>query len=86
MPSLLKLAVLCDLTAVGDLIALAAPLVTAVRFVGTSMEKVSLEGTGNLGVEAVAVADRGESPVEDGDIFVCARTCVEVVVGAYVAQ
>lgn len=36
----------------------------------TSIEKVSLEGNGNgLPEELAAPADKGESPVEDGDIF-----------------
>jgi ABC-type phosphate transport system permease subunit len=89
MPSLLKLAVLCVFTAVGDLIALVAPFVAAVSpVIGTSIEKLSREGTGNPRVDAVAVtvADRGESPVEDGDILACSRTCVEVVAVTGVAQ
>lgn len=57
------------LTEVGDFIV--EPLVTGLSWgEGTSIENVSLEAKGNGRPELLAApAERGESPVDDGDIF-----------------
>lgn len=57
------------LTAVGDFSA--EPLVAGLSCgEGTSIENVSLEGKGKGRPELLAApAERGESPVDDGDIF-----------------
>ena len=66
IPSLLKLAARC-LMAVGDLFE--DPFVGGLRGPpGTSMLKLPWVGTENLPAAVAVVADRGESPVDDGDM------------------
>lgn len=66
IPSLLKLAARC-LRAVGDLFD--EPFVGRLRAApDTSMLKLPWVGTGNLPAAVAVVADRGESPVDDGDM------------------
>lgn len=80
MPSLLKLWARC-FKEVGDL--LTEPLVARLSGApGRSMLKLPWVGTENLPVAEAAVADRGESPVDDGDMtFVWRWICVDDVVG-----
>lgn len=69
MPSLLKLAARC-LRAAGDLMAFREPLVAEARGApDRSMLKLPWVGRGNLPAVAAVVADRGESPVDDGDMI-----------------
>lgn len=86
MPSRLKLEVLWDLIEVGDFSPLVPLAAAASCGEGISMVKLSLLGMGNgRGADVtVAVADRGESPVEDGDIaFVWSNTLVDDVMGEF---
>lgn len=93
MPSLLKL-VRWILDAVGDLSEF--PLVVAPRCdPEVSMENVSLDGKGNGLPELLAApAERGESPVDDGDISSDLHTptkphvlsCYRVIVASDFAQ
>lgn len=80
IPSRLKLAARC-LRAVGDL--LEEPFAGRLRGApGRSMLKLPWVGTENLPAAVAVVADRGESPVDDGDMtFVWRRSCVDDVVG-----
>lgn len=83
-PSLLKLGVLCTLSEAGDLRGW-MPLVMEGE--GTSMLKASRDGTGkDLPALPLPVAERGESPVDDGDMACCVwrrRSLVEDVVGRW---
>ena len=66
IPSLLKLAARC-LMALGDLFA--EPFVAGLSGApDTSMVKLPWVGTENLPGAVAVVADRGESPVDDGDM------------------
>jgi len=67
MPSRLKLAVRCVFSADGDLSG-CWPLVVGMPGTGISILKVSLDGTPGKGLAIVAVAEPGESPVDDGDM------------------
>ena len=81
MPSLLKLVARCLMVA-GDFIVFTEPLVAeASGAPGRSMLKLPCVGRVNLPAVAV-VADRGESPVDDGDMIEVWRwSCVDDVVG-----
>lgn len=82
MPSLLKLAARC-LMAAGELMVFTEPFVAeASGAPDMSMLKLPWVGRGNLPAVAAVVADRGESPVDDGDMIEVWRwSCVDDVMG-----
>lgn len=82
MPSLLKLAARCLIVA-GDFIVFTEPLLAEESGAPCrSMLKLPWVGRENLPTVAAVVADRGESPVDDGDMVEVWRwSCVDDVVG-----